>query len=143
MTCGMCSSRNLALIFGSVFVFVGLLGFVPNPLASPTGLFMVNAAHNAVHILTGLFILSGPLLFKGKENAILIAAGIAYGLVAVLGLLGIGDGHMLLGFIMINAADNVLHVFLSAALLAAGIWAPRGSARKSNKTGTTKSSGTQ
>lgn len=119
-------SRHISLLFGSVFILVGLLGFIPNPLVSPTGLFAVNTAHNIVHLATGLFILSGPLFFHGKENAILIMAGSAYGLVALLGLLGIG-GHMVLGVVHINEADNYLHIFLSVALLAAGFLAPRSS----------------
>jgi hypothetical protein len=112
------SGYNLALLFGFIFIFVGILGFIPNPLVSPTGLFMVNVPHNFVHILTGLLILSGPFLFKGREATLLIIAGLAYGLVAVLGLI-MGEG-MLLGFIMINRVDNFLHVALSAALLIAG-----------------------
>jgi len=112
------TAYNLSLLFGVVFIAVGVLGFIPNPIVSPIGFFMVNTAHNIVHLLTGALILSGPFVFKGKESIIMMVAGVLYGVVALLGLFGGGD--MLLGMVMVNPADNALHVVLSAALILAG-----------------------
>ena len=49
----MLSSKNITIVFGSTFILVGLLGFIPNPLVSANGIFEVNAMHNLVHLLTG------------------------------------------------------------------------------------------
>jgi hypothetical protein len=38
------------MIFGAMFVVVGLLGYVSNPLIGPDGLFMTNGAHNLTHL---------------------------------------------------------------------------------------------
>ena len=93
--------RQLPSSSAFVFVAVGILGFFPNPLVSPTGLFAVNTAHNLVHLISGAVLLAG-----------------AYALVAVLGL--VMGGPMLLGLVAMNAADHWLHVALAVVILAAG-----------------------
>ncbi|PSG98101.1 hypothetical protein BRD56_02265 [Thermoplasmatales archaeon SW_10_69_26] len=50
----MVDQRTVAKTFGYVFVAIGVLGFVPNPLVSADGLFQVNATHNIVHLLSGI-----------------------------------------------------------------------------------------
>jgi len=117
------NTRNLSFIFGAVFMLVAAVGYVPNPLISHDGFFAVNHEHNIVHALTGLFLLIGPLAMTGKEHLVLIIAGLIYGLVGVAGFI-MGPG-MLFGIIMINAADNVLHIGLATVLVLSGIMAPR------------------
>ena len=46
-------ARTISLIFGVLFVAVGVLGFTPNALVGYEGIFAVNAMHNQVYILTG------------------------------------------------------------------------------------------
>ncbi|MDT3685524.1 MAG: hypothetical protein RO009_10845 [Pseudorhodoplanes sp.] len=53
------TTKTVALIFGIVFIVGGILGFVPNPLVSPTGIFAVNTAHNLVHLVSEIAILAG------------------------------------------------------------------------------------
>ena len=44
-------ARTVAVVFGAVYLLVGIVGFVPeSPLL---GLFEVNVLHNVVHILFG------------------------------------------------------------------------------------------
>ena len=114
----MVSARVLAQLFGVTFVLVGLLGFVPNPIVAPDGIFAVNAAHNLVHVLTGAAFLAGAWL--GHARTTVIGIGVAYVGVAILGFLTSGDS--LLGLIHINAADRWLHAALAAAILAGGLW---------------------
>ena len=49
-------AKTLALLFGVVFLLIGILGFVPAvaPNEMLLNIFHVNAAHNAVHLLTGI-----------------------------------------------------------------------------------------
>ena len=48
--------KSIAVIFGLVFIVIGILGFVP--AIAPDGMllniFHVNAAHNVVHLATGI-----------------------------------------------------------------------------------------
>jgi hypothetical protein len=121
-------AQKLALMFGAVFLAVGILGFVPGITtnlyegldfagndgnAELLGLFQVSVLHNIVHLLFGV----GIILAATHTGALsyLLYGGIAYGLVFLLGVIGAGD------WIPVNSADNVLHALLTAGLL--GGWA--------------------
>lgn len=107
----------IARVFGATFVLVGLLGFVPNPIVSPDGLFGVNAMHNLVHLLTGAAFLAGAQFGYARQTT--IGIGIYYVAVTLIGFLTTSD--MMLGLIHINVADRWLHAGLAAAILSAGI----------------------
>lgn len=113
------SARIVAIILGIVLVLVGILGFFQNPIASadPTSLFVVNPAHNVVHIVSGLFLLVGAYSALGSAMALRIL-GIVYVVIAILGFVT-GEG-MLLGFITNSTADTWLHVVLAIVFLGAG-----------------------
>lgn len=114
----MFNSRNIGIALGVIFVVVAALGFIPNPLVSPHGLFAVNIPHNLVHLFTGAGFLLGVSFFKGDEDLVIKVIGILYAAVAVLGFATSGD--MLLGLVHINEADRWLHLGLAIAILAAG-----------------------
>ena len=44
------NAKTAAVVLGIVFLAVGILGFFPNPLVSPTGFFVVNTTHNIIHL---------------------------------------------------------------------------------------------
>jgi hypothetical protein len=72
--------------------------------------FEVNAWHNIVHVVSGLVLLAA-FRRRGPAKAVALAFGLVYGVVAIIGLV---DGSDVLGIIPVNAADNVLHIALSA-----------------------------
>jgi uncharacterized membrane protein len=51
--------KSAAILFGIVFLAVGILGFVPGVTTNEMllGIFHVNAAHNVVHIASGIIFL--------------------------------------------------------------------------------------
>ena len=119
-----------SVVVGPVLLLVGVLGFVADstfdvgsndttggPLQGDGFLgFEVTGWHNLVHIGSGLLLL---LCAKRRSTAKLatLGFGAVYALVTVIGLI---DGNDVLGFIPVNAADNVLHALLSAGSLAVG-----------------------
>ena len=115
------SAKTAAIVLGAVFILVGILGFIPNPLVSPTGLFAVNTPHNLIHLVTGAAFLYGAFSSFGATLALKIF-GAVYALVAIIGLFT--SGNMLLGFVQVNHADHWLHVVLAAVILAAGFMLP-------------------
>jgi hypothetical protein len=115
------TTKTAALILGIVFLAVGILGFIPNPLISSTGIFAVNPAHNLVHLVSGAAILAGAYSNVGAALTLKIF-GVIYALIALLGLMT--DGNMLLGIILMNHADHWLHVGLAIVILAAGFLLP-------------------
>ncbi|HKD47519.1 MAG TPA: DUF4383 domain-containing protein [Rhizomicrobium sp.] len=119
-------TRMAAIVLGVIFVLVGLIGFVPNPIASPAGIFAVNTNHNIVHIVSGVVLLAGAYTGLGPSMALKII-GVIYALVAIAGFAMAGD--MMFGVIAMNDADRWFHVFLAILLLASGYGLPAGSAR--------------
>jgi len=105
-----------AKVLGGVFVAVGILGFIPQLVTNGMllGLFPINAVHNAVHILLGLW---GILAAKNAAGAVTYFKGIAviYALLTVLGL--IPATNTLFGLAPIHGNDVWLHAVL--ALVAA------------------------
>ncbi len=114
-------NRTVALVFGIVFLVIGVLGFVPalTPGGALLGLFMVNGLHSIVHLLFG--VLGVVAALTGMSRLYNRAAGVIYLLLGVLGLIpALVPGGMLLGLVMINPADNVLHLVIGAVLACVG-----------------------
>ncbi|GJM14422.1 MAG: hypothetical protein DHS20C12_28250 [Pseudohongiella sp.] len=115
------NSKISAIVLGMTFVAVGILGFIPNPLVSETGIFVTNAMHNLVHLITGgVFLLA--MVMPGKETRIITGIGAAYVVVSIVGFLTGGD--TMLGLIHINQADKWLHVALAIGILGIAYLAP-------------------
>ena len=127
----MLNSKHMTLVFGVTFVFVGILGFIPNPLVSASGIFEVNTMHNLVHLLTGAAFLFGGLALKGKETLTLKVVTSAYFGVAILGFLT--SGNTLLGLVHINEADRWLHLGLAVSMLGAALVTTRPRSQLSRK----------
>ena len=118
--------KSAAILFGIVFLVVGVLGFVPAAtpqMADGSGgmllnLFHVNTAHNIVHLASGAVFLLCGLAGAGPSRTFFKIFGVVYALVAILGFMK-GDG-LLLGMVANNMADVWLHVVLFAAMLFLG-----------------------
>jgi Domain of unknown function (DUF4383) len=122
-------AQNLALLFGIVFLLVGILGFIPGITtnyddlsfagkdsdAELLGIFQVSILHNIAHLAFGL----GILLARTHEGArtYLLAGSIIYPVLFIYGLFVGGDDDA--NFIPMNGADDVLHLLLSIAFIGA------------------------
>jgi hypothetical protein len=105
------------MIFGIVFLAVGVLGFVPGA-ATPMGgdglhshsmllgLFPVSPLHNAAHLLFGLWGLAASRSTTGAVTYFKVVA-VAYALLTVLGL--IPATADLMGMIPLMGNDVYLH----------------------------------
>ena len=124
------STRTFALLFGIVFLAVGIAGFIPGITTAPhpghpdlaidtsygqvLGLFPVNILHNIVHILFGLW---GLLSYKSLGAAKGYAKGVAI-IYAVLTIAGLVPGlNTMFGLVPLYGNDIWLHALL--ALVAA------------------------
>jgi hypothetical protein len=115
-------AKTMAILFGVVFLVVGILGFVPAVTKDDMllGIFHVNAAHNCVHLLSGVVALICGMAGVGASRLYFKIFGLVYGAVAVLGFLNPGEHTLLLGLISNNTADTWLHVAISAVSLIVG-----------------------
>ena len=73
------TARIAAIVIGIVFVLIGLLGFFNNPVL---GLFLVNPAHNIVHIVS-VVLLAGA--YSSLGSTALKIVGVVYAIIAILG----------------------------------------------------------
>ena len=117
------NAKTAAMVLGIVFLIVGALGFVQNPIVydSDTAIFRVNGVHNWIHIGSGIVLLLGAYSPLGAGIALRVI-GIVYAIVAVLGF--VMPGPMLLGMVAMNMADHWLHVVLAIVILYAGFGLP-------------------
>lgn len=118
-------AKKLAVVFGIIFVIVGILGFIPNSIVSnsPDALFRVDVLHNIVHLLVGIVLL---IAAKSQSASMmwLKVWGIVYLVLFIDGLVQVHmTGDKLLGIVTANPADSYLHLVLGIVLLAAGFMA--------------------
>lgn len=122
--------KTLGMLFGIVFLAVGILGFVPGVTTTGVdgmpmllGIFMVNTVHSIVHIASGVVFLLASTAGAGAASLWFKLFGLVYAVVAVLGFMT--PNGLLLGLISNNPADTWLHVGLAAAMLLIGFAVPK------------------
>ena len=116
-------SKKLAVVFGIVFVIVGILGFISNPIVGrpeTNPIFVTDMLHDLVHIIIGVVLVIAGRKSEGAASKSLKVFGVVYLLLAVNGFL---DSEKLLGFVAANSNDTWLHLVLGIVLLAAGFMA--------------------
>src|SRR3954451_21553171 len=96
--------QTLTLVFGVVFLAVGILGFIPGITthygdlsfagddsgAKLLGIFQVSILHNIVHLLFGVVGIALAKTVEGARN-FLVGGGAVYLVLWLLGILGGGD----------------------------------------------------
>jgi hypothetical protein len=117
-------AKKLAVIFGIVFVIVGILGFIGTPIVGEEGYFVTDTIHDIVHLLVGVILLVVSTKGEGTSALWLKIFGAVYLLLFVNGLI---MPDKLLGFVTANGADTWLHLILGIVLLVAGFTGGRNS----------------
>lgn len=119
------STKTAALVIGVIFILVGLLGFVENPVigTSENAIFHADTVHNMVHIISGALFVLIAMAAPAYAGTFLIVFGIVYLAIGVIGLMTMGNEGMgtVLGFLHVNGADNYLHIVLGIVILLAGL----------------------
>ena len=102
-------AKWIAGIMGVVFLVIGVLGFFQTD-DMLFELFMVNAFHNIVHIVSGALLLLMAFLLERTARITLWVFAVIYGLVTVMGFAGV---EPLIELMHLNMADNWLHLALT------------------------------
>ena len=118
-------AKTFGMLFGIVFLAVGILGFVPGVTKDEMllGIFHVNTMHSVVHIASGAVFLFASMAGAGAARLWFKIFGLVYAVVAVLGFMN--PNGPLLGMMSNNPATTWLHVVLAAAMLLIGFAVPK------------------
>lgn len=127
-------NKMVGVVFGAVYVLVGLLGFTVSSGSSFAGtdgglllgIFMVNPLHNITHLLVGALLLAGGLGALQVAKGVNTLVGAVY---LVLGVLGVFLLDSSVDILALNSADNVLHFASALLLLTVGLAADRAPVR--------------
>jgi hypothetical protein len=120
--------QTAALLYGAVFVLVGLAGFIPgittnydtlqfaghHSEAMLMGIFQVSVLHNVVHLLYGVAGLAMARSAPAARNY-LLWGGLVYIVLWLYGLL-VGQESQA-NFVPLNTADDWLHLFLGVTMV--------------------------
>jgi hypothetical protein len=125
-------NRLIAVIFGAVYLVVGLLGFTVTGGVSflatrggmLLGLFMVNPLHNVAHLLIGAALLISGLVSVKTAKITNTVIGAAYLLLGIVGFFLVGTAANVLA---LNTFDHFLHLASAILLLAIGLGTERAS----------------
>ncbi|WP_299302637.1 DUF4383 domain-containing protein [uncultured Brachybacterium sp.] len=120
--------RLAALLYGIVFLLVGVAGFIPGVTtnvgsmqlgghhseAMLLGIFQVSVLHNIVHLLYGI---AGLALSRraGSARLYLLIGGIVYAVLWIYGL--VIDKDSMANFVPLNTADDWLHFGLVLTMI--------------------------
>ena len=119
------TARTAALLIGVIFIAVGILGFVDNPIVgdSENAIFHADSTHNMVHIVSGALFVLIALAAPALAGTFMVIFGLVYLGIGILGMINMGNESMgtVLGFLHVNGNDNYLHIGLGLVILIAGI----------------------
>src|SRR5919106_5401391 len=124
-------AQVFALVIGGTLTVAGIVGFFYSASFSSgdgterdavLGLLDVNGWHNLVHISSGAIGLLVGGSYAGSRTYAL-GFGAIYLAVTVLGFLA-GNGDEIFNLIPVNTEDNLLHLLIGLAGLAAGLATP-------------------
>lgn len=126
-----------ALLYGAVFLLVGVAGFIPgltqdvgsmsvvghHSEAMLLGLFQVSVLHNVVHLLYGVVGILVWRLLRGARS-FLLWGGLIYAVLWAYGLFVNADSAA--NFVPLNTADNWLHLVLAGTMIGLSFLPGRG-----------------
>ena len=115
------TNRIVALIAGIIFTVVGILGLIFDTTGGSLLGFQVDLVHNLVHLLIG--ILGLVAAYTGWPRTYNQVFGVIYIVLGILGLFGgLYFDNKFLGIMVINGADNVLHLVAGIVLALVGFF---------------------
>lgn len=123
-------NRIVAVVFGLVYLVVGLLGFavtggvgfIATEGGLLLGLFAVNPLHNIAHLLIGGALLAAGLANLRAAKTVNVVVGATYLLLGIVGFFLVGTAANILA---LNTADHFLHLASALVLLGVGLGADR------------------
>jgi len=121
-------AKNVAMIFGWIFIVFGILGFIPNPFIGAGSFLSFDIVGNILHIVLGVIAIA--MAKNGEDGSVsyLKWAGILLAILAIIGFFQIGSSGTgtLLGIMEINGIVNWFYIILAIIFIAVGFSGGKG-----------------
>ncbi|MBX4189339.1 DUF4383 domain-containing protein [Candidatus Parcubacteria bacterium] len=113
-------AKKFAMVFGWIFVVLGVLGFFSNPIVGKAvgAWFAANTAHSVWHLVVGIVLLWVAYGMAEKAAMVLRVLGLIFVLIAIIGFFSSGS---VLGLIDANTADNWVTLVVGLLFLWGGM----------------------
>ena len=133
--------KKLGLLWGCLFLLGGILGFVPGITKDEMflGFFMVNTAHNILHLISGLVFLAAAVAGARAVRWWFIIFGLFYLALSLIGFV-VGDG-LIFNLISNSKIDSWGHGFLGLVLFLTGFFSLQPCCIKRNRVPVATSAG--
>src|SRR5579871_3717185 len=114
--------RLIAILFGILFIFGGIAGFLPQFIWNDLlfGYLKVNSLHNIIHMIAGVLAIMAATRYSYVKFYFKIF-GILYTVIAIVGFWRGGDLYIM----QVNLADNILHLIVGVIFLYLGFSAAK------------------
>src|ERR1700733_12816590 len=106
-------TKKLSAVFGIIFILIGILSFVKNPLFGPTSFFATNIPHDILYIIIGIVLCITASKTAKTASLVLKIFGIFFLILFLDGLIQLP----LLGFLASNMAHNYLNLIFGIGML--------------------------
>lgn len=115
-------TKQISMVLGIVLTIVGLWGYFSGGVV--LGVFAVDGLHNTIHLVSGVIGIMAARRGETYAQKYLKFFGVIYALVFLLGLFP--SGGRILGLIVTNTADNILHLVIALLALYGGFSKAKG-----------------
>ena len=106
------TNQTWAKVIGVILLLVGILGFFMGDSVFGLG---VNTLHNIVHLVTGAIFAWAGFSASAPAKKVNTWLGVIYVLVGIVGFFALQD------LLMLNTADNGLHIVIGVVSVAIGM----------------------
>lgn len=109
--------NKVIFVPAGILFFLGVAGFLPNPIISSSGYFKVDVFHNFLHLFFGLALLFVGIRSRKSADFVLKICGLFFITLSILGFL-FAKSDKLFDLLTVGNPNNWLHLFFGIGFLA-------------------------
>ena len=109
-------SKTIAILFGLIYVAMGIIGFFDTGLVGPDGFFASNTLYNVVFLVVGAVLLGGAAGRWGATRGTNMIVGAVLALIALTGFLMVPERGEMLGM-LVSGSGHWLNLLAGITLI--------------------------
>lgn len=117
-------AKTLAILFGVVYVLMGIVGFFNTGLVGTAGVFAADALTSAMFVLVGAVLLTGGLATLARARNMNTLVGAVLVVLSLIGFLMVPDRGEMLGM-FVSDSVHWFNLIVGAVLFGSGVYERR------------------